>query len=247
MLEIFICEDDKAQREKLTDYIQDHIVMSGLDMRITISTSDPKEIIEYVKNHIVNGLFFLDVDLQAGITGIELAAEIREYDTKSALVFITTHPELMSLTFTYKVEAMDYIAKGDFAEIRKRIVGCIRLANKRLFKDENKKKFQVKNGNKIISEEYANIMFFETSPNRHRILLHARNRQVEFYGNLNDVEELDSCLYRSHRSYVVNKENITEIDVKKCAILMVNGEVCYASVRLIKKLLKETTINQKLV
>lgn len=245
MVEIFICEDDKMQREKLTDYIQDYIVMTGLDMKITISTGNPNEIIEYIKKHTVNGLYFLDVDLQAEITGIELAAKIREYDTRCALVFITTHPELMSLTFTYKVEAMDFIAKGDFAEVRKRVVDCIRLANKRLLKGENKKIFQVKNGNKIIGEEYANIMFFETSPNKHRIILHARNRQVEFYGKLNDIEKLDSCLYRCHRSYVINKENIAEIDVKNCEISMLNGEVCYASVRLIRKLLKETTSNQK--
>lgn len=239
MLEIFICEDDNRQREELTRYIQAFIEGASLDMSIAISTGNPNDIIDYVQMHDVNGMYFLDVQLQTKTEGIELAAKIREYDEKGAMVFITTHPELMALTFSYKVEAMDYITKGDFQHVKKRVSECLKLAYQRLMTKNTKQTIQIKNKSKFIIEEFDNIMFFETSSNKHRIVLHARNRQVEFYGKLNKIETLHDCLYRCHRAFVVNKQNIVEVDRSSGQIVMKNNEICFVSHRLMKKLLKE--------
>ncbi|WP_375152205.1 hypothetical protein [Enterococcus mundtii] len=35
--------------------------------------------------------------------------------------------------------------------------------------------------NSNITEELDNIMFFETSGNKHRVIMHAQNRQSQFY------------------------------------------------------------------
>ena len=61
--------------------------------------------------------------------------------------------------------------------------------------------------------------------------MHGINRQVEFYGKLKEIVELDGRFY-----YLVNKDNIAEIDMKKREIHMINGEVCYASSRFLKGL-----------
>ncbi|MNP38101.1 accessory protein regulator protein A [compost metagenome] len=55
---------------------------------------------------------------------------------------------------------------------------------------------------------------------------------------MKDVEEkLDSRFYRCHKSYIVNKDNIEEIDVKKRIIYMKNGEECLVSIRHMKNLI----------
>ncbi|MEW9110532.1 MAG: hypothetical protein AB2374_14360 [Cytobacillus gottheilii] len=38
MVDIFICEDDQQQKEKITNYIKNYIMIEQLDMRITLST-----------------------------------------------------------------------------------------------------------------------------------------------------------------------------------------------------------------
>ncbi|GAB2547652.1 LytTR family transcriptional regulator DNA-binding domain-containing protein [Gracilibacillus alcaliphilus] len=238
MLEVFICEDEKQQRERLTNFIQTYIESASLDMAIAVSTDNPKDIIEYLQENQVKGIYFLDVYLQTETEGIELAAKIREYDQQGALVFITTHPELMALTFTYKVEAMDYITKGDFQHVKKKVKECLELAHQRLQTKRTQPVFSVRNKGKVIIEEYQNIMFFETSPNKHRIILHAANRQVEFYGKLKKIEPLHKCLCRCHRAYVVNVHNIAEINVITGEILMKNNEICFVSHRAMKKLLR---------
>lgn len=233
MLEIFVCEDDPEQRKRLNSYIENYIMMENLDMKLVISTGRSQEIIDYLQNNRVTGLYFLDVDLQEEKSGIALGAEIRQYDSLGAIVFVTTHSELTYLTFTYKVEAMDYITKDKFTDIRQRVIECIDTANTRYLQNKynNIKKFQTKSGDKMISVDYNDILFFETSPQLHKIILHAKNRQVEFYGKLKDILEMDSRFYRCHNSFVVNKDNIAEVDTKNREIRMINGEVCYASSR----------------
>ncbi|WP_339239689.1 LytTR family DNA-binding domain-containing protein [Paenibacillus sp. FSL R5-0517] len=238
MLEIFICEDDEEQRKRLTKYVTDYIMIENLDMKVVVSTAHSNDIIEYLQQNNTTGLYFLDVDIQEEKSGIALGAEIRQYDTQGAIVFVTTHSELTYLTFTYKVEAMDYITKDNFTDIQKRVIECINTANQRYVqnKQNSRKIFQTKSGDKVISIEYNDILFFETSPQLHKVILHAKNRQVEFYGKLKALLEMDSRFYRCHNSYVVNKDNISEIDFATREIQMVNGQICYASSRFLKGL-----------
>lgn len=238
MLEVFICEDNDEQRNQLTKYIADYIMIENLDMKITLSTAHSKEILDYVKKHNVIGLYFMDVDLKEEQNGIVTAAEIREYDHQGSIVFVTTHSELTYLTFTYKVEAMDYISKDQYTDIKKRVVECIKTAYNRYMKNNysNRKLFQVKSGEKMISVDFNDILFFETALQPHKLILHTVNRQVEFYYKLKDVLEMDARFYRCHNSFVVNKDNIAEIDTARREIIMINGQRCFASNRYLKGL-----------
>jgi two-component system response regulator AgrA len=49
-------------------------------------------------------------------------------------------------------------------------------------------------------------------------------------------EKLDSRFYRCHKSYIVNKDNIKEVDLNNRCIYMINGEECLISTRLLKGL-----------
>jgi len=241
MLDIFICEDDEQQRKKITKYVENYIMIEELDMKVTLSTDNPDEIIDYLKANNVNGLYFLDVNLNHEKTGIALGADIRKYDSRGSIVFVTSHSELTYLTFLYKVEAMDYIIKDDITDIQKRVIDCIDTANERYMSEHNettKKRFKITSGDKVISEDYDKILFFETSSKLHKIIMHSENRQVEFYGELKEIEDLDDRFYRCHNSFVVNTDNIESIDNKTRDITMTNGAVCFASSRNFRKLKK---------
>ena len=242
MLSIFVCEDNKEQREKFTKMIQDIVIIENFDMELTLSTSNPDDILNYLNENDVSGLYFLDIDLKASINGIELATKIRQYDPRGFIVFVTTHSEMSYLTFIYKVEAMDYIIKDNYGNIKERIHQCILDANKKysLKATQLQKVFSMKVGDKIISIEYHKILFFETSPTIHKVILHTIDRQIEFYSKMKDVEEkLDNRFYRCHKSYIVNKDNIREIDLSNRCLYMVNGQECLISTRMIKGLVKE--------
>lgn len=129
MLKVFICEDNKEERERFSKIISDIILIENYDIELELVSSNPNELINHIAKNDFSGLYFLDIDLKSEINGIELAAKIRKYDSRGFIVFITTHAEMSYLTFIYKVEAMDYIIKDDYNRIRERIGQCIEDAN----------------------------------------------------------------------------------------------------------------------
>lgn len=239
MLKAFICEDNKNQREKLNKIIEDIILIENYDMDLGLSTSDPYELINSITGTTNTGIYFLDVDLHSDINGIQLAEKIREHDPRGFIVFITTHAEMSYLTFIYKVEAMDYIIKDNYNNIRQRVNDCIKNAHDKYKtkSSELQKIFSIKVEDKIVNIDYNDILFFETSSTIHKVVLHSVNRQVEFYSKMKDVENsLDERFIRCHNSFIVNKDKIKEIDKKNRIAYMINGEECLISTRGIKSL-----------
>lgn len=168
-----------------------------------------------------------------------LGAEIRKYDPNAKIVFITTHAELTYLTFLYKVEAMDYIPKDDRVNLQQKITDCIDVAIDRHTHSviPNDDVLVVKSGNTDIKLDISKLQFIESSPIPHKLIAHLDNRMVEYYGKIKDLEAISDCLYRCHQSYVVNVKNIEKVDTKKREVLMLDGEICFVSVRYLKGLL----------
>lgn len=241
MINIIVCEDNYNQRERITKFIEDIIMIENLDMKVVLSAENPEEIIGYLKKNEISGLYFLDVDLQSEVNGIKLAETIREYDPRGFIVFVTTHAELSYLTFLYKVEAMDYIIKDNFGVVKERIHQCILNAHKKYSSKstELQKNFSIKVEDKIINIGYDKILFFETSTIIHKVIIHAIDRQVEFYAKMKDIEEMvDERFYRCHRSFLVNRDNIREIHINNRIVYMINGQECLVATRLLRGLLK---------
>ena len=239
MLKIYVCEDIEVQRNKIKKTIENIVLMEDLDMEIGCVSNNPHTIIEKVKETEDVGIYFLDIDLGADMTGLTLAQEIRKYDPRGFIIFVTTHSEMSYMTFIYKLEALDFILKDNPEELDRRVYECILKANQRFASVNNKVQanFSVKVNEKVITVDYDEILFFETSTNIHKIILHCKNRQMEFWGKIKDIEKkVDERFYRCHRSFLVNKDNIREIDFRNRVIYMVNGDECLISTRMMKGL-----------
>lgn len=240
MLKVFICEDNLAQQSKFKKIINDIILIENYDMDIELSTSDPYEILDILKNNTISGIYFLDVDLHSEINGIQLAEAIRKYDPRGFIIFVTSHAEMSYLTFLYKVEAMDYIIKDNYKNIRQRISDCIKNANEKYktISNNSQKIFSIKINDKIVNVDYNDILFFETSSTIHKVILHCTNRQVEFYSKMKEIEKLlDKRFCRCHNSFIINTDKIKEIDKKNRIAYMINDEECLISTRGIKNLI----------
>ncbi|MGX4687450.1 LytR/AlgR family response regulator transcription factor [Vagococcus sp. JNUCC 83] len=239
MVPIFICEDDEIQRHRLENIIKKHLMIEDYDMTIVLSTDNPTELLDYLNRHQdVRGLYFLDIDLSQEMNGVELGAAVRKKDIYSRIVFITTHSELMTLTFTYKVEAMDFITKDEPESIQKKVQECLKRVNEYHTSVTTKEvdRIKLKINNQIRVFDLNDVMFFETTGMSHKLKLHLENSWIEMYGSLNEIEQLTEDFVRIHKSYVVNKRNIMTIDQKNRELTMNNGEKCMVSARKVKLL-----------
>lgn len=241
MIDIFICEDNKKQLDLFTTYISNLILIEGFDMKIVQATSDPHQLLKEILTAENTGLFFLDIDLRSDMNGLTLAQRIRQIQPRCFIVFITSHSDMSFLTFQYKAEALDFIVKDSAEHIKSKIHECLLDVNSKYTSSNNNvtRTFTINQNDKRIVIDYNDIIFFETSNNIHKIILHARKRVIEFTGQLKDIEQqLDYRFYRCHTSYIINKDNITDIDFKELLVHMNNGETCPVSVRKKKGLKK---------
>lgn len=241
MLRVFICEDDGSQRLQLEEFVNDFILIEHYNMELAFSTADPIALLENVKlRPDKNNLYFLDVDLGQEMDGIALASKIREIDTFGKIVFITTHAELSYLTFRYRVEALDYIIKGNSAEVARRMKECIVLAHKHYIDDDHPKRngYPVKIGDQIQVIPYDDIICFESHPRPHIIVLHMENRQIEFRGVLKSLAKITPDFYRCNKTVIVNVRKIRRIDKTTNEIEMVSGLIVHFTPRKYKELLE---------
>ncbi len=241
MLSIFVCEDQDAQRRTIVQIIQNTILMEELDMQLVLDVGDPYMLLDQVKTSWNTGIYFLDIDLNSDMNGMKLAQQIRLFDPRGFIIFITAHSELSYMTFQYRVEAMDFVLKDNPAEAKVKIRECLLNAMERYTLQTNKihKVYTMELGGRKVSVDYDEIFFFETSRNIHKVILHAKDRQIEFYGAIKELTSiLDDNFVRCHRSFLVNKNNIKEVDAKNRIIYFNNGETCLMSTRMMKEFRK---------
>lgn len=239
MLNIFVCEDDAIQRKSIVQIIKNTVLIEELDMQLILDTPNPYELLETVKTSQNTGIYFLDIDLKCDMNGMKLAQQIRLYDPRCFIIFVTSHSELSYMTFQYRVEAMDFVLKDNPAEAKVKIRECLLNALERYILQTNKthKVYTIEIGDRRISVDYNDILFFETSSNIHKVILHAKDRQIEFSSTIKELEKiLDDTFVRCHRSFLVNKSNIQEIDTKNRIIYFINGETCLMSMRMMKSI-----------
>ena len=239
MLDIFVCEDNAVQRQTIVQSIQNTVLIEELDMQLVLDTDDPYVLLEKIRNSRNTGIYFLDIDLGSDINGMKLAQLIRLYDPRGFIVFITAHSELSYMTFQYQVEAMDFVLKDTPAEAKVKIRQCLLNAMERyaLQTSRTHKVYTIETGGREIRIEYDAMLFFESSRNIHKVSLHARDRQIEFFSTIKDLlKAFGDDFVRCHRSFLVNKKNIKEVDTKNRIIHFINGETCLMSTRMMKEL-----------
>jgi two-component system response regulator AgrA len=240
MLSVLICEDNPSCMGKIRKCVEQIILIEDLHMKIKKTANTPNEILEYLRSNKIAGLYFLDIDLNTDMTGIELAENIRKYDPRGFIVFITADEYSLPLTMKHRVEALDYIVKG-INGFEARIAECIKDAYKKYSTAATplQQKFPIKvSKDTTVVVDCRDILYFRNSPTHtHNVILVTHKDRYEFRENLSNIEQqLDNTFYRCHRTYIVNITKITVIDKEKYELLLVNGERVAVSAKHLKKI-----------
>ena len=240
MLKVYVCEDNAEQRDYLTTCISDIIEVEDFGFEIAVSTGNPRVILEAIQGEQQTGIFFLDIDLNTDMNGIELASEIRKIQPRCYIIFVTTHSEMSYMTFSYKVEAMDFIIKDNVREIKNRVhqclINCYQLSDQQ--SDDVTRNYMVKIGDRVKAIPYDDILYFEVAKSSRKIILYAKNCKLEFIGKMKDLEkDLDQRFVRCHRSFLINKENVVTVNKEENIVTLSGGVTCPISVRMGKGLM----------
>ena len=145
------------------------------------------------------------------------------------------------LPFKYKVEALDFILKDHPQQLQQQICECMEHVVQKYSKITrgSRKTITIIRSRRKIILEYQEILFFETSVKEHKIIVHTKNKSIEFFGKMKEIEdEVGNEFIRCHRAYLVNKENIKEVNYEDRCIVMKTGACCPISHRMFGKIKK---------
>lgn len=241
MIQIYLCEDDPIQLRTLSSYVEKYLPFHDFNQRLACATTDPYVLLKELKQSKEVGLYFLDIDLQTDIDGLELARRIRAYDPRGYVVFITTHGEGAPLTFLYQVEALDFIKKDEPDKLSERIWQCMKAAAMRelAVQKQNNNLITLKVDKTIITLNQSDILFIQSDPAPHMLVIHMSNGMTRMTASFKELASiLDSRFFRCHKSILVNLDHAVSYHSEKRELLMDNGEVCPVAIR-VQSVLRE--------
>lgn len=214
MIKIAFCDDDMEVLHQVNELLDRYRVERNEDITYAAFQS-PFELLTEIEKGIRPDILFLDV-VMPGQNGMDVAKEIRQYDTNMKIIFLTSSPEFA--VESYSVGAYFYQLKPIWEE------SFFRLMDAVLAECEKKKKnsliLRSKDGITRINLqqlEYCEVL-------GRKLLFHLENGAVlESAGSLDDLAGQlmqYSNFFRPHRSFLVNMEYIQNISSR--SIKMVN-------------------------
>lgn len=214
MIKIAFCDDDMEVLHQMNELLDRYRVERNEDITY-VAFQSPFELLTEIEKGIRPDILFLDV-VMPGQNGMDVAKEIRQYDTNMKIIFLTSSPEFA--VESYSVGAYFYQLKPIWEE------SFFRLMDAVLAECEKKKKnsliLRSKDG--ITRIDLQQLEYYEVLGRK--LLFHLENGAVlESAGSLDDLAGQlmqYSNFFRPHRSFLVNMEYIQNISSR--SIKMVN-------------------------
>jgi len=198
-MRIAVCDDLNTDRRKVIELL--HSVMRNFSVE---EFSDGNTLLEKHSSDPYD-LIITDI-LMPDISGIDMAAVLRQNDTKTPIVFMSTSEEFG--VQSYRVLAFDYLLKPIDKEQLKE---CL----KRLIAQREKKKRYIKVSylGTETSILLSNIKYLESNLRKVNFGL-PEGREITVSGKLSDFEPslIEYGFCRCHKSYLVNLEHIDRIE-----------------------------------
>jgi DNA-binding LytR/AlgR family response regulator len=233
MLNFVICDDNLNILDKFSKILENIFIKYGYDAQIGLKTDDVDELFNYIDENKTDVLI-LDINLKSDKTGLEIASAVRERNKDTYFIFTTAHLEYAMLA--YKFKTFDYLAKPVTSERLEETIT-------RLFQDVNglpKKYIKIDNKNTIIDEN--EILFIKRDGMK--LIFHTKSRDYDTYSSFNKMKSVLPCNFvRAHKSFIVNTNNIVNLDPVANLIYFDDDSTCDIGPKYKKSLLEEVKHN----
>lgn len=202
MLRIGICDDETNSRDALRIQLE-KILKEDIE-EIVYEFSSGDVALHWLKKHTGEiDLLFLDVEMN-GLSGIETASEIRQFDQNILIVFVTGFPDFVFEG--YRVQALDYLIKPVKPKLLLEVLNRVRST----MESSHSKQFSFQNSDGFYRLYLTDILYFYSE--RRKVIVVTNNKEIAYYAKLDEVEQhLDSRFVRIHQRYLVNADAVEQI------------------------------------
>lgn len=201
MLYIAICDDVETDRGELRSFLNTYFTQNPYPYTIN-EYSTGESLCDDCLEGMRFDLIFLDIFMD-GMSGIETARQLREYDRQNAIIFLTTTPDFA--LESYDVRAYGYLVKPLNTS---RAQGLLDSYLREEYSGRQKT-LLVREGSRGVRIPYREIEFIES--NRNLLLVHLENGEVHrVYAKLDAMEKelAGHGFLRCHQSFLINMERV---------------------------------------
>lgn len=220
MIKFIICDDNKEALEIANKAVTKAMMNYEIEYKVLKFTKYDDKLKEQIKDELNTKIYILDIELPL-VSGLEIASEIRETDDDSIIIFVTAHPECKNDIFYSRLEAIDYISK--YYRYEERIEDTIKHIIKKRYRKNTFEYTYNHVHNKLL---YKEINYIEKEPLQNRCIIHLVNKDEKTVTKtiVNIKKELSPMFFQTHKSCLVNLDNIKYINFAKFTIYFKNGD-----------------------
>ena len=163
----------------------------------------------------------MDIELEHSISGLEIAKKIREKDWDSEIIFVTTHDKMFESVHRSILEVFDFIEK--FQNFDERLKKDLKVIYEKKF---DKKLLKLTGRNVNVEIYMKNILYITRDKEDRKVVIHTEN-EVEFKIGMTLTEilnMLDNRFVQTHKSCIVNKEKVVELNYSQGYFVLETGE-----------------------
>ena len=204
MINFVLCDDNARLLNKLKIFLESIFMKYDLDAYVSYITTNASDLLNFVNSNKVDVLF-LDIDLNSKLNGIDIAKDIRKYNKDIYLIFVTAHFEY--IISAYECKTFDFIHKPiTKSQLEKTVL--------RLFEDieySSTKFIKLFGRNELINQSVVNFI----QKDGMKAIYNTDSGTLKSYCSFsNIINTLPDNFVRCHKSFIVNMDNISNVDLK---------------------------------
>lgn len=234
MKKLYVIENEEIQRETLLQILNQDKILSMMPIEIDQETATPEALLEDIRRNKGSHIYFLDIDLEARLDGVQLAIKVREMDPKGIIIFLTAIKTRLFETVNLVIEPLAYLVKTNFtlATLQLKIAEISALIQRRYDKAD----FLIVDVEGIIHKiGYEHIYFIETLPRTRRTRVHLEKDVLSVNIPINELKGklMFTEFLLDLQSYIINPSKIENLDLGKRMIVFKNRKTVFAGKRTI--------------
>lgn len=239
MIKFIICEDNLDTLERTSQTVTKSMMKYDMEYKVYKFPKYTNELKKLINENGDVKIYILDVELP-GISGLEIASEIREDDDDSIIIFATAPPDYRDDIFYSRLSAIDYIPKQQLYQ--ERLQNTIEYVIDKKYKNKSISIISKHNHCKIL---YKEINYIEKCQMQNKCIIHLVDGETkEVITSITKMkEQLGNTFFQTHKSCLVNLKNIKNIDYSNCIITFQNGDKTTLFAVATKKELREHARN----
>ena len=220
MINFIICDDNEFFLSEIFNIVNDFCNKLKINYEIYVFKSYDNKFFDMIDSELNNKIYILDIETPNG-NGIDVARKIRNKDLNSFLIFISAYTkEYISKAINSDTMFIGYISK------RKNYKDELIKKLKKIFKlgfQNNVIRF--KDQGIIYTFDMRNIIYIKADSNKRRSIIYTTNSVIEVRLTLKKLKQiLDYRFEYSHRSCIINHEQVLYIDTVVKVIKFKNGD-----------------------